>query len=326
MEKPKGQIEKEEKYLSHVKLCEHNIRGHCHPPGGRRCNFAHCLAELRPPNEADGVWSRAWYEGDVDIRFWAEYKVNLASRHRFRQQFLWERANRPNAIPNWAWGHAVSLGFQNPEELPVHVPKDYSWPEMQKLWREAKQRGRDTSRCMPNWGRPPPKAPPPQHQHAPGSSTDVPAPKAANQPPPRAVPAQVQHGAGPNTGGEADQPLPKAGPVPEAAPAQEEDGAGPNAGGQPLPKAVPAQEEPEFVDLLGLYVPFLEPEVPDPTTASAAVDPKVASKAVPKRTKPEKGNKMFFPPPGPPAGDPPPGIREPPAPPGGSPSPKMGHL
>ena len=79
------------------------------------------------------------------------------------------------------------LGFQDPKELPDHVPKDFQWPEMQELWQQQKRRGRDTANCIPKWGRrlpaqkPPPKAPPPQRQYAAG--------------PPKAAPAQQQNAA-----------------------------------------------------------------------------------------------------------------------------------
>ena len=152
MEKPKGQVEREETYLRCIKLCEHNLQGRCNPKDGRLCNFAHWLSELRAPNEGEGDWWKTLDKGDVDIRFWAEYVPNLASQHRPRQPCFWERNHYPKGIPNWAWGHAMRLGYTDSEEIPAHVPHHFDWPLMQKVWHEQKRRGKDTAICVRMWG------------------------------------------------------------------------------------------------------------------------------------------------------------------------------
>ena len=168
MEKPKELVAREEAFLSRIKLCEHNLNGQRSPSGGRVCNFAHWLAQLRVPNEGSGAWWKAWDKGDVDIRCWPEYIPNRASIHRFTRQFNWERHNHPKQIPNWAWGHAAHLGLLDQDQIPFWVPKDYDWPDMQLMWRIKKRAGENTACCYPPRppSRPPPKAPPPQQPDA----------------------------------------------------------------------------------------------------------------------------------------------------------------
>ena len=98
-QKTQQQIAKENAFLSRVKLCEHNQNCSCNPPGGRPCNFAHWLSELQAPEESQGVWSKVWHDGEVDIRFWHDYKPNVHSIRRFAHQFHWERKWWPEQIP-----------------------------------------------------------------------------------------------------------------------------------------------------------------------------------------------------------------------------------
>ena len=64
------QLAKEEEApLSKIQLCWHAQQGLCNPPNGRRCNFAHCLRDLRVPEEKYGDWSKVWQQGEVDMRF-----------------------------------------------------------------------------------------------------------------------------------------------------------------------------------------------------------------------------------------------------------------
>ena len=139
------QVAKENAFLSRVRLCEHNLRGRCNPPGNRQCNFAHSLSELQMPEERRGSWSQVWSRGDCDIRYWYEYHPNRESEARFRAQFMWERSINQKSIPNWAWGHAVVLNIILDCEVPPWVPRDYEWPKLQREWYARKHSGRSTA-------------------------------------------------------------------------------------------------------------------------------------------------------------------------------------
>ena len=142
----KEKIAKQNACLSCIKICIHNLKGHCKPPKGRECNFAHFLSELQVPEEMYGAWSKAWAKGDVDICFSDDYEPNEESQERFRQQFVWERKHCWGRIPNWAWGRAVHLGLDL--YVPAHVPKDFDWPELQKAWALSKVRGESTAESV----------------------------------------------------------------------------------------------------------------------------------------------------------------------------------
>ena len=138
-QKTPQQTAKENAFLSRCKLCRHNLTFSCNPPNGRACNFAHFLNELQAPEESQGHWSKAWDMGDVDIRFWYEYRPNLESTRRFTEQFDWERKRFPTKIPPWAWGHAVELGLLSKRDVPDHVPHDFDWPTLQAQWQKNKK-------------------------------------------------------------------------------------------------------------------------------------------------------------------------------------------
>ena len=141
----KEKIAKQNACLSCIKLCTHNLNGRCRPKG-RECNFAHSLSELQVPEEMYGAWSKAWEKGDVDICFSADYEPNAESRERFKKQFVWERKNCWDRIPNWAWGHAANLGLDL--YVPAHVPKDFDWPKLLKAWKLSRFRGESTAESV----------------------------------------------------------------------------------------------------------------------------------------------------------------------------------
>ena len=146
MSKTEVQVAKERAFLSRVTLCIHNQWGRCNPPNGKKCNFAHWLNELQPPEEGSETWWKIWQKGEVDICFWKEYKPNPKSVERFTCQFRWENKHHIDRIPNWAWGHAVDLGLIRKEDVPADIPKDFEWPEMQEIWGQAQTRGSDQQR------------------------------------------------------------------------------------------------------------------------------------------------------------------------------------
>ena len=90
-------------------------------------------------------FSKVWAKGDVDMRLWKDYWPNRASLHRFKLQFRWEFANQPANIPNWAWGHAVSLGLVQDHCVPESVPHGYGWHRSVEAWQEAKATGSSTA-------------------------------------------------------------------------------------------------------------------------------------------------------------------------------------
>ena len=86
-----------------VRLCEHFLGlrqpmcQHCEDP--TRCNFAHSLMELQPPNEGAGRnWTGMWDRGDVDHYFKKEQVFSTGSVERFNAAFWKEFESN-------YWGH-----------------------------------------------------------------------------------------------------------------------------------------------------------------------------------------------------------------------------
>ena len=144
-QKTPKQKAKENAFLSRVTLCIHNQQNHCRPPHGKPCNYAHRLMDLQLPEEQSGDWASVWRDGKVDIRFWPDYRPNVASVQRFATQFQYELRWCPRRIPFWAWGHAVDLGLLTQTEVPDRVPFDFDWPNMQHEWHQRKQGGQRTA-------------------------------------------------------------------------------------------------------------------------------------------------------------------------------------
>ena len=80
-ENAKKMYEKQE--TKHSRLCEHFLGlrpGKCRHAQGRDCDFAHCLAELCPPNEsASAKWTKLWENGEVDHYFLREQNFSSMS-------------------------------------------------------------------------------------------------------------------------------------------------------------------------------------------------------------------------------------------------------
>ena len=140
-QKTEAQLAKERAFLSCCTLCIHHQWGRCNPRGGRSCNFAHWLNDLRPPEEGPAAWWKIWQKGEVDICFWPTYRPSSNSLDRFRCQFQWEREHWIHGIPAWAWGRAVKIGLVTKDDAPKAVPTDYDWPRLQQEWSRRKQEG-----------------------------------------------------------------------------------------------------------------------------------------------------------------------------------------
>ena len=91
-----------------------------------RCNFAHSLMELQPPNEGAGRnWTGMWDGGNVDHYFKKEQVFSTGSMERFKTAFWKEFESNYWNIPNWAWGLAWRRGIVERAKIPPQVPRDF---------------------------------------------------------------------------------------------------------------------------------------------------------------------------------------------------------
>ena len=126
--------------MGRSRLCEYNLgmrSTQCNR--GSNCEFAHRLSQLDVPNESpqDGIWWTVWHEGQVDICFRHHTYRSEDSKKRFRKAFLCEKGDCSERIPNWAWGLAAHSNIIPHDLVPINVPHDYDWPQLQVAWEEG---------------------------------------------------------------------------------------------------------------------------------------------------------------------------------------------